>query len=276
MREEILGAIRAKVARGEAILAAGAGIGLSAKCASDGGADLIVIYNSGRYRMAGRGSASGYLPFGNANDLVLEMAGEIIPVAGNTPVIAGVCGTDPFCIWPAYFEDLRRAGFAGIQNFPTVGLIDGYFGQMLAETGMGYDLEIAAVRAAHQADLLTAPYAFTPEHAREMALAGADIVVAHMGTTVKGNTGAQTSIGLDEAVSRTRAICRAARDANPGVLVMCHGGPIAEPVDAAYVIERVEGIVGFFGASSVERLPAEMAITQRVREFKQIRLVSLA
>jgi predicted TIM-barrel enzyme len=195
-------------------------------------------------------------------------------VVGNTPVIAGVCGTDPFRIWSAYFDDLRRAGYVGIQNFPTVGLIDGYFGQMLAETGMGYDLEIAAIRAAHQADFLTAPYVFTPEQARDMALAGADIVVAHMGTTIKGNTGAQTSVGLDEAVSRTGEICKAAKDVNPDVLVMCHGGPIAEPIEAAYVIERVEGVIGFFGASSVERLPAETAITQRVREFKRIRLVS--
>ena len=260
--------LRARSEAGEPLLGAGAGIGLSAKCAADGGADLIVIYNSGRYRMAGRGSASGYLPFDNANDLVLEMAGEVIPMAGDVPVLAGICGTDPFRIWPAYFEDLRRYGFAGVQNFPTVGLIDGYFGQMLAETGMGYELEVQVIAAARRADLLTAPYVFSADHARQMADIGADIVVAHMGTTVKGLVGAQTSMTLDEAVDRTGEICDAALKANPDALVMCHGGPIAEPDDAAYVTSRVSGVVGFFGASSVERLPAEEAITDRVRQFK--------
>ena len=276
MRDQILEEMREKVARGEILLAAGAGIGLTARCAADGGADLIVVYNSGRYRMAGRGSASGYLPFGNANELVLQMAGEVIPMAGSTPVIAGVCGTDPFLNWETYFEDLRRAGFIGIQNFPTVGLIDGYFGQMLAETGMGYDEEIAVVHAAHQAGMLTAPYVFTPDHARDMVEAGADIVVAHMGTTVKGAVGAQTSMGLEEAASRTLEIAEAATEVKGDVLVMCHGGPIAEPSDAAYVIDRVPGVVGFFGASSIERLPAEQAITQRVEEFKQIKLGATA
>jgi predicted TIM-barrel enzyme len=269
-RAEALGRLRAQVERGRAIIGAGAGTGLSAKCAEAGGADLVIIYNSGRYRMAGRGSLAGLLPYGDANAIVVEMAGEVLPIVRETPVLAGVCGTDPFRLMPVFLPRLRELGFAGVQNFPTVGLFDGVFRQNLEETGMGFGLEVEMIRQAHELDLLTAPYVFTREEAREMAEAGADVLVPHMGLTTSGTIGAQTAITLDEAVERVQAMRDAATEVNPDVLVLCHGGPIAEPEDAAYVLERTDGVVGFFGASSMERLPTEVAMTETVRRFKSI------
>jgi predicted TIM-barrel enzyme len=269
-RQEALERLRAEVTKGRPIIGAGAGTGLSAKCAEAGGADLIIIYNSGRYRMAGRGSLAGLLPYGDANAIVVEMAAEVLPIVRQTPVLAGVCGTDPFRIMPVFLRQLRDLGFSGIQNFPTVGLIDGTFRANLEETGMGYGLEVELVRAAHELDLLTAPYVFTPEDARAMAEAGADVLVPHMGLTTSGTIGAETAKTLDESVELVQAMHDAAREVDPEVLVLCHGGPIAEPEDAAYVLERTSGVVGFFGASSMERLPTEIAMTENMRRFKAI------
>jgi predicted TIM-barrel enzyme len=269
-RQEALERLRAEVTQGRPIIGAGAGTGLSAKCAEAGGADLIIIYNSGRYRMAGRGSLAGLLPYGDANAIVVEMAAEVLPIVRETPVLAGVCGTDPFRIMPVFLRQLRDLGFSGIQNFPTVGLIDGTFRANLEETGMGYGLEVELVRAARELDLLTAPYVFTPDDARAMAEAGADVLVPHMGLTTSGTIGAQTAKTLDESVELVQAMHDAARDVDPDVLVLCHGGPIAEPEDAAYVLERTNGVVGFFGASSMERLPTEIAMTETMRRFKAI------
>jgi predicted TIM-barrel enzyme len=269
-REQCLERLRAQVAAGRPILGGGAGVGLSAKCAEAGGADLIIIYNSGRFRMAGRGSLSGMMPYGDANQIVLDMAGEVLPVAPNTPVLAGVCGTDPFRLMRNFLRDVKAAGFSGVQNFPTVGLIDGAFRQGLEETGMGYDKEVMMIAAARELGLLTCPYVFTEYEAEDMARAGADVLIPHMGLTVKGTIGAKTAMTLDEAVERVQALHDAAKKVNPDVLVLCHGGPIAEPADAAYVLHRTRGVVGFFGASSIERLPTETAITGRVREFKHI------
>ena len=269
-RQEALDRLRAEVAEGRPIIGAGAGTGLSAKCAEAGGADLIIIYNSGRYRMAGRGSLAGLLPYGDANAIVVEMASEVLPIVKETPVLAGVCGTDPFRLMPVFLRQLRDLGFSGIQNFPTVGLIDGTFRANLEETGMGYGLEVDLVRAARELDLLTAPYVFTPEDARAMAAAGADVLVPHMGLTTSGTIGAETAKTLDESVELVQAMHDAAREVDPDVLVLCHGGPIAEPEDAAYVLERTSGVVGFFGASSMERLPTEIAITENMRRFKAI------
>jgi predicted TIM-barrel enzyme len=269
-REEALAALREQVAEGRPIIGAGAGTGLSAKCAEDGGADLIIIYNSGRYRMAGRGSLAGLMPYGDANAIVLEMAREVLPIARRTPVLAGVCGTDPFRLMPAFLEEIKRAGFSGVQNFPTVGLIDGTFRAGLEETGMGYDLEVEMIRLARELDLLTAPYVFTEDEARAMAHAGADVLVPHMGLTTGGTIGARTGLTLDEAVERVQALWDAARDVDPDILCLCHGGPIAEPDDAQYVLERTTGIVGFFGASSMERLPTEVAMTENMRRFKSM------
>jgi len=268
-RAEALKRLRAQVASGP-IIGAGAGTGLSAKCAEAGGADLIIVYNSGRYRMAGRGSLAGLLPYGDANAIVVEMAGEVLPVVQETPVLAGVCGTDPFRLMPVFLRQLRDLGFSGVQNFPTVGLFDGTFRANLEETGMGYGLEVEMIRAARELDLLTAPYVFDEASARAMAEAGADVIVPHMGLTTSGTIGAQTAITLDEAVGRVQAMHDAATEVNPEVLVLCHGGPIAEPEDAAYVLERTRGVVGFFGASSMERLPTEVALTETVRRFKSI------
>ena len=270
-RAEILGRFRDQAARGEPIVGAGAGTGLSAKCAEAGGADLIVIYNSGRFRMAGRGSLAGLLPYGDANAITMDMAREVLPVVRRTPVLAGVCGTDPFRVIPRFLRTVRETGFAGVQNFPTVGLFEGTFRQNLEETGMGFGLEVEMVRAARDLDLLTTPYAFTPEEARQMAEAGADILVPHVGLTTKGMIGSQTAMGLDEAVERVQAMRDAAVAVSPDILVLCHGGPIAEPADAAYVLARTEGIVGFYGASSMERLPTEVAITEQVRQFKGLK-----
>lgn len=262
--------LQAAAAKGQLIVGAGAGTGLSAKCAEAGGADLIVIYNSGRYRMAGLGSLAGMLPYGDANAIVLDMAREVLPIVRDTPVLAGVCGTDPFRSMPVFLDELLRLGFAGVQNFPTVGLIDGTFRQGLEETGMGYDLEVAMIAEARRKDLLTAAYCFNPDEARAMAGAGADVVVAHMGLTTKGSIGARTALTLDDCVTRVQAIHEAAVAVNRDTLVFCHGGPIAEPDDVRHVLDRTAGIAGFFGASSIERLPTEVAITETVRRFKAL------
>jgi predicted TIM-barrel enzyme len=264
--------LRRTAAEGRLIVGAGAGTGLSAKCAEAGGADLIVIYNSGRYRMAGRGSLAGMLPYGDANAIVLDMAREVLPVVAGTPVLAGVCGTDPFRQMPVFLAELVRLGFAGVQNFPTVGLIDGTFRQGLEETGMGFDLEVEMIAEAARMDLLTTAYAFTAAEGRAMAEAGADVVVAHMGLTTKGAIGARTALSLDACVGRIGEIRDAVRGTGRDALVFCHGGPIAEPEDVRYVIERTPGIAGFFGASSIERLPTETAITETVRRFKALPL----
>lgn len=271
-RSEILRNLRGIVRSGGVIVGAGAGTGLSAKCEEAGGIDLIIIYNSGRYRMAGRGSLAGLMPYGDANAITVEMAGEVLPVVQHTPVLAGVCGTDPFRIMPYFLRQLKEMGFAGVQNFPTVGLFDGTIRQGLEETGMGYALEVDMIRAAHDLDLLTTPYVFNPDEARAMTAAGADIIVAHMGLTTKGSIGAKTAPTLDESVVRVQAIHDAAKAVNPEVMVICHGGPIAEPEDAAYILAHTHGLVGFYGASSMERLPTEVAITENARRFKQIRL----
>jgi predicted TIM-barrel enzyme len=269
-RTEALERLRATVRDGGVIIGAGAGTGLSAKCVEAGGVDLIIIYNSGRYRMAGRGSLAGLMPYGDANAIVVEMAGEVLPIVKHTPVLAGVCGTDPFRVMPFYLKQLKEMGFAGVQNFPTVGLIDGTFRRNLEETDMGYGLEVEMIRQAHELDLLTAPYVFTSGDARAMAQAGADVLVPHMGLTTRGSIGAHTALTLDECVMRIQAMHDAAKEVNPDILVLCHGGPIAEPGDAAYVLERTRGVVGFFGASSMERLPTEIAITENTRRFKQL------
>ena len=269
-KTEALQRLRTTVESGGVLIGAGAGTGLSAKCVEAGGVDLIIIYNSGRYRMAGRGSLAGLMPYGDANAIVVEMAGEVLPIVKQTPVLAGVCGTDPFRLMPYFLKQLKEMGFAGVQNFPTVGLIDGTFRQNLEETGMGYELEVEMIRLAQELDLLTAPYVFTPDEARAMARAGADILVPHMGLTTKGSIGAHTALTLDQAVERVQAMHDAAKEINPDILVLCHGGPIAEPEDAAYVLGRTHGVVGFFGASSMERLPTEVAITENTRRFKQI------
>jgi predicted TIM-barrel enzyme len=269
-RDEALARLRAQVEHGRPLVGAGAGTGLSAKCAEAGGGDLIIIYNSGRYRMAGRGSLAGMMPYGDANAIVVEMASEVLPIVKETPVLAGVCGTDPFRLMPVFLQQLRELGFTGVQNFPTVGLIDGIFRQNLEETGMGYRLEVEMVRQASELDLLTCPYVFTPDEARAMADAGADVLVPHMGLTTKGTIGAATARTLDECVELIQAMHDAAKEVDPDVLVLCHGGPIAEPEDAAYVLERTSGVVGFFGASSMERLPTEVAMTENMRRFKSI------
>jgi predicted TIM-barrel enzyme len=270
-RQSILNRFRAKIAAGLPLVGGGAGTGISAKCEEAGGIDLIVIYNSGRFRMAGRGSLAGLLPFGNANQIVKEMAYEVIPAVRHTPVLAGVCGTDPFVIRDCFLRELQELGFAGIQNFPTVGLIDGNFRANLEETGMGFGLEVDWIAAAHDLDLLTTPYAFDPAQAVALTKAGADIIVAHMGLTTSGSIGAKTAASLDECVPRINAIVEAARAVRDDVLVLCHGGPIAMPEDAQYILDRVQGIDGFYGASSMERLPTEIALTKQVERFMQIR-----
>ncbi len=269
-RSEILERLRGQVKRGKVIVGAGAGTGLSAKCVEQGGVDLIVIYNSGRFRMAGRGSLAGMMPYGDANGIVVEMASEVLPVVQRTPVLAGVCGTDPFRLMPVFLDQLKIMGFAGVQNFPTVGLIDGMFRQNLEETGMGFEREAEMIRLARERDLLTSPYCFDPDGARAMASAGADILVPHLGLTTKGSIGASTAVSLEDAPALVQAMHDAAKDVNPDILVLCHGGPIAEPEDAAYVLERTTGVVGFYGASSMERLPTETAITENTKRFKSI------
>jgi predicted TIM-barrel enzyme len=269
-REEALARLRAQVEAGRPIIGAGAGTGLSAKCAEAGGGDLIIIYNSGRYRMAGRGSLAGMMPYGDANAIVVEMAAEVLPIVQETPVLAGVCGTDPFRLMPVFLRQLAELGFTGVQNFPTVGLIDGVFRQNLEETGMGFGLEVEMIQQARELGLLTCPYVFDVDQARAMARAGADVLVPHMGLTTKGTIGAATAKTLDECVELVQAMRDAATAVSPDVLVLCHGGPIAEPEDAAYVLERTSGVVGFFGASSMERLPTETAMTENMRRFKAV------
>ena len=272
-RSESLERLRAQAAEGRPIIGAGAGTGISAKFAERGGVDLIIIYNSGRFRMAGRGSASGMMPYGDANAIVVDMAGEVLPIVRDTPVLAGVCGTDPFRMMRVFLPELQRLGFDGVQNFPTVGLIDGQFRRILEETGMGIQLEIDMIAQAHALGMLTCPYAFDEDTARRFAEAGADVVVAHVNTTVAGSIGVQSAaMSLDEAVERVQVMHDAAKAANPDVLVLCHGGPIAHPEDAQYVLERTRGVAGFFGASSIERLAAEPAIEEQARRFKALKL----
>ena len=269
--DEARAQLRATLDGGGVIVGAGAGTGLSAKCAQEGGADLIIIYNSGRYRMAGRGSLAGLMPYGDANAIVMEMAREVLPVARLTPVLAGVCGTDPFRLMDRFLREVRDEGFAGVQNFPTVGLIDGTFRANLEETGMGFGLEVEMIREAASLGLLTAPYVFDPEQAAAMAAAGADVLVPHMGLTTKGAIGAQTAKTLDQCVEEIQAMRDAAAAERAETIVLCHGGPLAEPDDVRYVLDRTEGIAGFFGASSMERLPTEVALTETVRRFKAYR-----
>src|SRR5262245_41532148 len=270
-REQCLERLRKQVAAGRPIIGGGAGTGISAKCAEAGGIDLIIIYNSGRFRMAGRGSLSGMMPYGDANQIVMDMAREVLPVVHDTPVLAGVCGTDPFRIMKLFLRDVITAGFSGVQNFPTVGLYDGKFRQNLEETDMGYGLEVDMIKQAHDMGLLTTPYAFNDDEAKAMAKAGADILIPHMGLTTKGSIGAQTAMTLEAAAKRVQAMHDAAKKVNKKILVLCHGGPISEPEDAQYILDHTEGVVGFYGASSVERLPTEVAITNCVKKFKQLK-----
>jgi predicted TIM-barrel enzyme len=272
LRADILSRLRAKVARGEPIIGGGAGTGISAKCEEAGGIDLIVIYNSGRYRMAGRGSLSGLLAYGNANQIVKEMGYEVLTAVRHTPVLAGVCGTDPFMLRHLFLRELKEMGFAGIQNFPTVGLIDGLFRANLEETGMSYALEVETIAAAREMDLLTTPYVFNTAEAKQMVDAGADIIVAHMGLTTSGTIGAVSAKTLDDSVREVQAITDVCKERRDDCLVLCHGGPIATPEDAAYVLDRCRNVDGFYGASSMERLPTEVAITQQVRDFVGLRL----
>ena len=270
-RKEIVADFKRKVKQGDILVGVGAGTGITAKSSEAGGADMLIIYNSGRYRMAGRGSLAGLLSYGDANQIVVEMGQEVLPVVKETPVLAGVCGTDPFRVMEIYLKQLKDQGFNGVQNFPNVGLIDGVFRQNLEETGMGYDLEVEMIKKAHELDMLTTPYVFDPEQARKMAEAGADILVAHMGLTTKGTIGAKTALTLDDCVEKIEAIIEAGREVNPEIMVICHGGPIAEPEDAKYVIEKTKGIDGFFGASSIERFAAEKGIREQTAAFKGIK-----
>ena len=270
--DEARAKLRATLDGGGTIIGAGAGTGLSAKCAEAGGTDLIIIYNSGRYRMAGRGSLAGLMPYGDANAIVLEMGNEVLPVVSDTPVLAGVCGTDPFRLMDVFLRQVVDAGFAGVQNFPTVGLIDGTFRANLEETGMGYGLEVDMIRKARELGLLCSPYVFDPDQAVAMTEAGADVLVPHMGLTTKGSIGAHTAKTLDQCVEEIQAMRDAAVRVREDIIVLCHGGPLAEPEDAQYVLDRTEGIVGFFGASSIERLPTEVAITGCVKQFKSLKV----
>ncbi len=267
-RAAALDRLRRQIADKRPVVGAGAGTGLSAKCAEQGGADLIIIYNSGRYRMAGRGSLAGLMPYGDANAIVMEMAGEVLPIVKDTPVLAGVCGTDPFRRMPVFLKQIADAGFTGVQNFPTVGLIDGTFRLNLEETGMGFDLEVEMIGLAHETGLMTSPYVFDADQAVAMTKAGADVIVAHMGLTTSGSIGAKTALSLDQCVERIQEIRDAAVAIRQDIIVLCHGGPIATPEDSAFVLQRTRGVVGFFGASSMERLPTETAITQNMRRFK--------
>jgi len=270
-RQEALARLRAQVAQGRPIIGAGAGTGLSAKCAEAGGGDLIIIYNSGRYRMAGRGSLAGLMPYGDANAIVVEMAAEVLPIVRDTPVLAGVCGTDPFRLMPVFLRRLKEIGFTGIQNFPTVGLIDGTFRANLEETGMGYALEVEMIARARALDLLTTPYVFSESDTQAMAAAGADIVVCHLGLTTGGAIGADTALTLAECIERINAWAAVAKAVNPEVIVLCHGGPIATPDDAQHVLAQCPACHGFYGASSMERLPVETALTQTTQRFVQIK-----
>ena len=269
-RSEALRRLRSQVESGRPIVGAGAGTGISAKFAERGGVDLIIIYNTGRFRMAGRGSLAGVMPYGDANAIVMEMAGEVLPVVKDTMVLAGVCGTDPFRLMPVFLKQVKEQGFDGVQNFPTVGLIDGIFRQNLEETGMSYDLEVEMIRQAHELDLLTCPYVFDAEQAAKMAAAGADVLVPHLGLTTSGSIGAETAMSLEEGAKRVQAMHDAAKAVNPDIMVLCHGGPIAEPEDATFIFRNTKGIVGFFGASSMERLPVEGPLEAQARRFKSL------
>jgi predicted TIM-barrel enzyme len=270
-RKDILEKFRGMIARGEPVVGGGAGTGLSAKCEEAGGIDLIVIYNSGRYRMAGRGSLAGLLAYGNANEIVMEMAREVLPVVKSTPVLAGVNGTDPFMLTEPFLAQLAALGFSGVQNFPTVGLIDGLFRKNLEETGMGYGLEVEMIRKANQLDLLTTPYVFSEAEAEAMAKAGADIIVCHLGLTTGGSIGAETALTLADCVPRITAWAAAARAVRKDVILLCHGGPISMPEDATYILKHCRDCHGFYGASSMERLPTEIALTEQTRTFKRIK-----
>jgi len=271
-RTEFLSRLQAQVSAGVPIVGCGAGTGISAKMAEAGGADMLIIYNSGRYRMAGRGSLAGTMPYGDANAIVVEMAAEVLPVVKKTPVLAGVCGTDPFRLMPVFLRQIKEIGFSGVQNFPTVGLIDGVYRQNLEATGMGYDKEVAMIELAHEFDLFTSPYCFTPDEATAMAKAGADQIVAHVGLTTAGTIGAGVAYTLDEAIEKVMAIMAAARKVRSDILVICHGGPFDEPENVGTALSKMPGINGFFGASSIERLPTERAITGQVRAFKELSL----
>jgi predicted TIM-barrel enzyme len=271
-KQAILDKLRQKIAAHQPIIGAGAGTGISAMGEEAGGADLIIIYNSGRFRMAGRGSLAGLMPYGDANAIVMEMAGEVLTAVKETPVLAGVCGTDPFRNMDLFLNQVEAAGFAGVQNFPTVGLCDGNFRANLEETGMGYGKEVEMIRLAARKGLLTTPYAFNEEEARSMTAAGADIIVAHLGLTTKGNIGAKTAIRLEDSPEAVQRIADAAKAENPDIIVLCHGGPLSEPEDAEYVLTRTKGVHGFYGASSMERLPVETAIAEQIRKFAAIRM----
>ena len=271
-RQQILKRLRNLITERKAIIGGGAGTGISAKFEEAGGVDLIVIYNSGRYRMAGRGSLAGLMPYGDANAIVMEMANEVLTIVKDTPVLAGVCGTDPFRQMPIFLKQVKEIGFAGVQNFPTVGLYDGLFRKNLEETGMGYGLEVEMIRVAHEMDLLTTPYCFNPAEATAMAKAGADVIVAHLGLTTKGTIGASTAVTLEDAPQQVQEIADAAKSAREDVILLCHGGPISEPRDAEYVLHRTKGVHGFYGASSMERLPVEKAITETMKSYKAIEL----
>src|ERR1700747_2321252 len=271
-REQVLKRLRAVMAEGRPIIGGGAGTGISAKFEATGGVDLIIIYNSGRYRMAGRGSLAGLMPYGDANAIVMEMAAEVLTVVKETPVLAGVCGTDPFRQIPRFLKEVKEIGFAGVQNFPTVGLYDGLFRKNLEETGMGYGLEVEMVRTAHAMDLLTTPYCFNAAETNAVATAGADIIVAHLGLTTKGSIGASTAATLEEAPEKVQEIADAAKAARNDVIILCHGGPISEPQDAEYVLHHTKGVHGFYGASSMERLPVEKAVTETMQNYKAIKL----
>ena len=270
-RNEIMNSFYNKRKKGEYLVGVGAGTGITAKSSEAGGADMLIIYNSGRYRMAGRGSLAGLLSYGDANQIVVEMGQEVLPVVEHTPVLAGVCGTDPFRVMSVYLQQLQAQGFNGVQNFPTVGLIDGNFRQNLEETNMGYEPEVEMIREAHQLNLLTTPYVFDEKQAQDMAEAGADILVAHMGLTTKGSIGAKTALTLDDCVERIEKIIAAGKAVNPEILVICHGGPIAEPEDAQYVLNKTKDLDGFFGASSIERFAAEKGIREQTEKFKAIK-----
>jgi len=269
-RHQILARLRELIAKRVPIIGGGAGTGISAKFEEEGGIDLIVIYNSGRFRMAGRGSLAGMMPYGDANAIVMEMANEVLTVVKRTPVLAGVCGTDPFRQMPHFLKQIKEIGFSGVQNFPTVGLIDGNFRQNLEETGMGYQLEVEMIRLARQMELFTSPYAFNPAEAKAMAQAGADVVVAHAGLTTKGTIGASTALTLEQCVDFVQGIADATKSVNPEAIVLCHGGPISMPEDAEFILHRTRGVDGFYGASSMERLHVETAITSQIRQFKAI------
>ena len=274
-RQEIIARLNAQQAAGRPIVGCGAGTGISAKFAEAGGADLIIIYNSGRFRMAGRGSLSGMMPYGDANAIVVEMSAEVLPVVQDTPVLAGVCGTDPFRLKHVFLKQIKEIGFSGVQNFPTVGLLDGNFRQNLEGTGMGYDKEVEAIAIARQLDLFTAPYVFTPDEATAMAEAGADLLVAHVGLTTAGSIGAAVAYTLEEAVDKVQEMAAAGRAVNPDLMVICHGGPFDEPENVGTALQMMPGIAGFFGASSIERLPTERAIRGQVEAFKSMALGGL-